>query len=890
MFRVAYRTVVGESLWLEIEYGGVKREVPMQWADEGHWEVNVECADKQLRYGYVYKKDEITLRESGQRRWAWHGVSITTPRVLFQDDWRSAGAEDRMYEAKVFEVLSGGSRGLGKFVSEGKNHEFQIHMTMVPKGLVPCVIGSAEALGSWRYARAVPMTEVSRNLWIAEVELPAGERVEYKYGLYRREMSGQDVPTTDRDCESQPRAVKLEDGVNRVLEPRRGADHVVVSDENFRRNADLKFRGAGVAIPVFSLRSAAGCGVGEFADIKAMGDWASSVGLKMLQILPINDTTSSRTWTDSYPYSAISVFALHPIYLRLDAMSYPPVDAAALSANRTRLNTHKDVDYEAVMAVKWKVTREIFEKNYDSIMRDVAFLAHVKHNRDWVLDYAVFSVKRDEHNTAEFAKWGEWAEYDKKKAETLAMSPDAMYFIWLQYELDLQLADAVAHLHSRGVALKGDLPIGVDRDSVDAWVAPHIFKMNAQAGAPPDPFAVKGQNWGFPTYAWEEMKKDGYAWWRARFGKLSRYFDAYRIDHILGFFRIWQVPQEHIEGIMGWFDPALPIRESEFVDRGIYFDRQRFCEPFITTDVIGFRFGEFVDEVRRDFLNDIGGKRYALKQEFATQRKLADFFAELPSGHWANQTWLRDSLIDLVAEVLFIEAKLGEIHPRMSMKETESFRSLDWETQQSLHEIYIDYFFHRQESFWEAMAMEKLPAMCGASEMLLCGENLGMVPACVPGVMQALGILSLEIQRWPKDSDKEFGHLAHMPYMSVVTTGTHDMSTLRGWWHEDEKARARYAWEMFGKAFPEDDLTPEMVSDILTQHLQCPAMWTVFPFQDFIAMDGHLRSGNIDGERINVPAIIPFYWKWRMEIPLEKLAKERGFNRKLKEMVEMASR
>ena len=869
VFRVAYRTVWGESLWLEVESSGGMRELPMRWVDEGHWEVETDFAEGTLRYGYVYKRDGIMLREPEMRE--WQGGDKTPQKVLFLDDWRSAGTEDRVFQAKVF----GAARELGKSVLGTGNHEFVLQMALLPEGLVPCVIGSAEGLGDWGYAGAVPMAEVSENLWKTVVELPVGERVEYKYGLYRSSFES---------------AVRLEDGDNRVLEPRGEADHVVVCDEGFRRAADLRFRGAGVAIPVFSLRSAAGCGVGEFADLKAMGDWAAATGLKMLQILPINDTTSSRTWTDSYPYSAISVFALHPLYLRLDAMSHPPVDARALAADRKRLNALKNVDYEAVMAVKWRVTREIFDKHHEAILRDEAFLAFLLRNRDWVLDYAVFSVKRDEHGTADFTKWSEWAGYDPKKAESLANSAEAIYFIWLQYELDRQLSDAVAHLRKVGVALKGDLPIGVDRESVDAWVSPHLFKMNAQAGAPPDPFAAKGQNWGFPTYDWEEMKKDGYAWWRARFAKLSRYFDAYRIDHILGFFRIWQVPQEHIEGIMGWFDPALPVEEREFAERGIHFDRGRFCEPFITDEIIARRFGDFAEGVRRDFLRDLGHGRHALRQEFATQRRLADHFAELAPRHWANQGWLRDSLLDLVAEVLFFDDGNGGYHPRMSMEDTDSFKALDWDTQHRLHGLYVDYFFRRQEGFWEAQAMQKLPAMRSASDMLLCGEDLGMVPACVPGVMQTLGILSLEIQRWPKDSKTEFAHPARMPYMSVVTTGTHDMSTLRGWWREDERVRVRYTWEMFRDAFPEEDLGAETVRRIIAQHLHSPAMWAVFPFQDLLAMDADLRSADIEGERINVPAISPFYWRWRMEIPVEKLAVEEGFNDLLSKMVAEAGR
>lgn len=876
-FRVAYVTVKGESLWLEMEEDGVTRLLAMEWLDSGHWEVAVD-GEADLQYNYILKREGygMKLREWGGAR-SWERGAESDGEILFLDDWKSAGTDDRVYEAKVFSAMGGKPRKLVKDLPKG-NHRFRLQMTRLPDGMVPCLVGVFDALGDWDYHRAIPMVEISGNIWEVGMDLTVDWRVEYKYGFYDRKLGA---------------AVKLEDGENRVLERRDGASCVVVSDENFRRSADLKFRGAGVAIPVFSLRSEAGCGVGEFADLKAMGDWAASAGLKMIQILPINDTTSSRTWTDSYPYSAISVFALHPLYLRLDAMSYPIADEASLHAEKSKLNALKQVDYEAVMAVKWRVTREVFDGYHDAILEDKAFLAFLKRNRDWVLDYAIFSVKRDEHGTAVFSEWGEWAGYDAAKAEALAISTEAMYYVWLQYELDRQLADAVRQLHSVGVALKGDLPIGVDRDSVDAWVAPQLFNMNAQTGAPPDAFAEKGQNWGFPTYNWEEMKKDGYAWWRARFEKLSRYFDAYRIDHILGFFRIWQVPGEHIDGIMGWFDPALPIRVEEFAERGIEFDHDRFCKPFILGRDLAKRFGEFADGMRQDFLIDHGLGRYGLKSDFSTQRKIADFFGKLGSGDWANKDWLRDALTDLVAEVLFFEVEGSsgtQFHPRMAMPETDSFKALDEDVKWRIKELYVDYFYRRQEGFWEAKALEKLPAMRAASDMLLCGEDLGMVPACVPGVMRDLGILSLEIQRWPKTDGIAFSHPAHAPYMSVVSTGTHDMETLRSWWRVDEKRRANFAWEMFGEGFPEKELNPAMAQRILEQHMHSPAMWAVFPLQDLLAMDENLRSNDIEGERINVPAIIPFNWRWRMEMGLKELAKSGDFTEKLVKMMEAAGR
>lgn len=883
-FRVAYGTVVGESIWLEIalesEGGAMRQMIPMHWADDGHWEAEVETevrGNTHLEYGYALHRDDVKLKEWGGLR----NLEINTStggKVIFLDDWRSAGSIDRVYEAKVFGVASNECSSIDEKPTAEGNHEISLHMSRVPEGLIPCIIGGLDVLGDWSYQDAVPLTKEEGNLWSIRLNLPVDWRIEYKYGLYDP---------------AEGQLVKIESGENRVLDHRHDAAFTRVSDEQYRRTNELMFRGSGVAIPVFSIRSEEGCGVGEFADLKPMADWATAIGLKMLQILPINDTTSTRTWTDSYPYSAISVYALHPIYLRLDEMSYPPVDPANLAEEKSRLNILKQVDYEAVMSVKWRVTREVFNANHYAILHDEAFLDFLKQNRDWVLDYAIFSVKRDELGTADFSKWGEWSKYDSEKVEALAINTEVIYYVWLQYELDRQLADAVAHLKSVGVALKGDLPIGIDRESVDAWVAPHLFKMEAQTGAPPDAFAKKGQTWGFPTYDWDVMAKDGYAWWRSRFEKLSRYFDAYRIDHILGFFRIWQVPIEHVEGLLGTFDPARPITLGEFKERGIDFDYDRFCKPFIRESLVKETFGEFADGIRQDFLIDWGLGCYGLKENVRSQKGVEEFFAKLNAGDWANKDWIKQALMDLVGEVLFFEVKGSngtEFHPRMSMMDTRSFIDMSEDTRRKLEDLYNDYFFSRQENFWEAKALEKLPAMRAASDMLLCGEDLGMVPACVPGVMRDMGMLSLEIQRWPKGGDTEFFHPDHAPYMSVVSTGTHDMETLRSWWRGDEQVRSRFAWEMFGDAFPENDLSGEMASRIVAQHLHSPAMWAIFPFQDLMAIDERLRDKDIEGERINVPAIIPFYWRWRMKPTVSELSAAAKFNSALGELISESGR
>lgn len=850
----------------------------MRWKDAQHWEMKLEDGNIQLMdYRYVLRREDgLELAEFGDFR-KWHG-GFAENSVLFLDDWKSAGSEDRVYEAKVFELNDGHQRALGK-IPKIANHEFHLHMARLPLGSVPCLIGGCSELGNWDSSQALPMVEVDRNHWQVNVDLPMDTPVEYKYGIYSSSMD---------------QSLRLEEGVgNRLLGVRFGADLVRVSDECFHRSADQRFRAAGLAVPVFSLRSKSGCGVGEFADLKAMGDWAAGGGMKMIQILPINDTTSSRTWMDSYPYSAISVYALHPIYLRLDELTVPLLNETEFRLTREKLNRAKQLDYVAVMAFKRKVTRSVFDAHRKSIFRNKTFLNFLKRNRDWVLDYAVFSVKRDEFDTADFSKWGDWKNYDIKKVDALCEDMGVLYYVWLQFELDRQLIGAVEHLHARGIALKGDLPIGVDKESCDVWVGPHLFNMDTQTGAPPDAFAVKGQNWGFPTYDWNEMRKDGYAWWRSRFEKLSRYFDAYRIDHILGFFRIWQIPAQHVDGIMGWFEPALPVKLEEFAERGLTFDYDRFCKPFITEAYLLEIFGDFANGIKNFFLVDLGLGCYALKDGFLTQREILNFFEKLTTEGWANQNGLRNTLLDLAGEVLFFEVRGShgkEFHPRMRMTDTRSFKALNPEVQHVLKHIYEDYFYLRQERYWEVKAYEKLPAMRSASNMLLCGEDLGMVPTCVPGVMNQLGILSLEIQRWPKIYGAGFSDLALAPYMSVVSTGTHDMETLRQWWSEDENVRTRFAREMLGISSPEPELSGEIARRIIQQHLASPAMWAVFPLQDLLAMNENLRSRDIEGERINVPAITPFYWRWRMEMSIESLAAEDGFKGLMRDMISGAGR
>ncbi|MBO4427097.1 MAG: 4-alpha-glucanotransferase [Bacteroidales bacterium] len=577
------------------------------------------------------------------------------------------------------------------------------------------------------------------------------------------------------------------------------------------------FRGAGTAIPVFSLRSEHDFGVGEFYDLMPMADWASQTGQTVLQLLPINDTTMTHEWMDSYPYNANSTFALHPQFINLPAAGVKVT--AAYKKMRAELNALPKIDYVKVNAAKTKLLKEVFAgPEGKKVLESENYRDFFDANAHWLLPYAVFCALRDENGTPDFTQWGPYAKYSLKKAKDYysAHKDEVDYHCFVQYHLDKQLKEVRVYAHARGVAFKGDLPIGISRTSVDAWCHPDLFNMDSQCGAPPDAFAVDGQNWGFPTYNWDKMAEDHYAWWKSRLGKMAEYFDAFRIDHILGFFRIWEIPVPEKSGLMGHFSPAMPYAEDEIRAKGLPLE------------------GIFLEDPHH-------------------------------KGYW---------------------------HPRISAQFTEAYSRLNEWQKWSYNELYDDFFYHRHNEFWKRQAMRKLPELLGATGMLACGEDLGMIPACVPEVMGWQKILSLEIQRMPKDPKQTFAIPSEYPYMSVCTTSTHDMSPLRAWWEEEDREHIqRYYNEVLGRGGKAPaECTPEICEQIIAQHLASPAMFTILPLQDWLGMSAELRFADPAEERINVPAICPYYWRYRMHLTLENLLSQKEFNDKVKGMVEESGR
>lgn len=898
-FQIDYRTQWGQTIYVsgsgdELGDLDLQKAVPMVAAAGDQWELEVDFNKKEVDLTYRYfLRDENNgnvLNEFGASRHLY-GLDKALDYVRLRDFWRSETHIDNSLYTSPFEKAFFKRRVKKQETpSSSGMMRLQLRAPRIGQDYVFGVVGSSGVLGSWDENEVTLMSDEDFPIWKVNVPMPSPEvPFEYKYVIYSLK---------------QKKVVTWENRPNRYFPAFEitKKKSVVVTDEYFQYPVG-QWKSAGVAIPVFSLRSESGVGVGEFTDINPLTDWAKKVGMKILQILPVNDTVATHSWVDSYPYAAISVNALHPLYANMKAIGAlkDKIKQKEIDRLGKALNALEEVDYEKVMQLKSTFFQASFEEKGGNVLKSKAFKIFFEENRDWLVPYAVFSFLRDKYQTPDFKQWEEYTTIDWHQLESLTDTKAANYLdiaihYYIQFFLDKQLKEASAYARKNGVVLKGDIPIGIYRNSVDAWMDPELFNMDCQAGAPPDDFSVSGQNWGFPTYNWEKMAEDDFKWWKDRLLKMSEYFDVFRIDHILGFFRIWEVAWDHVEGVMGRFNPALPVHVQEFSRWGLTFDWGRFCTPYIRTHIVYEIFGNHAHLAFDEYLDEYAQDCYKLKEHLNTQRKVKEHFDQLIAANPESKdfnSWVMSSLYRLLSEVLFLESPLSEglgWNPRIAFHSTYSYQELDDAVKQKLDALYIHFFYRRHNDFWGESAMRKLPALKEATNMLICGEDLGMVPASVPGVMDALSILALSIQRMPND-DREFIHPADNNYLSVCSTGSHDMSTLREWWQEDRNKTQRF----YNSILRQDGgapyyCEPWIAKDAINQHMHSPSMLAIFPIQDLLAMDGKLRRAAPEEERINVPAINQHYWRYRMHLSVETLIEQEDFNSLLRQLIDQGGR
>lgn len=864
--------------------GKPEKAVEMRPSGPETWELSLEFRRNpgKFRYSYMVKRPDGSLRrEWGQPREFTPCRAVKTYRLL--DSWREMPPGHPYHSSAFTDVIFRRTAPDMPLKSSPGSLRLRVAAPAVRPDETVAVAGNCDALGNWNPAKAVRLNDSDFPFWSIEIPLDSiALPCEYKFLILKRETG---------------ELVAWEDSSDRIFNTLADSpdEQIIVSGLRFGKT-DYRWRSAGTAIPVFSLRSADDLGCGDFLDLKKMVEWCAKTGQRFLQTLPVNDTTKTKTWTDSYPYSANSSFALHPAYVRPQAVG--TLRSAArrrhFAQEGARLNALPSVDYEAATALKEKYMRELYAQYGKSHTETDEYKAFVDANHDWLVPYAVWRTLRDRFGTPCHSEWGEYSVYDRPAAERFCAdnADETGFFIFEQFHLDRQLREVRDFAHTKGIVIKGDIPIGVGRDSVDAWVNTRLFRMDCQAGAPPDDFSVLGQNWGFPTYDWEEMSKDGFKWWKERFAKMAEYFDAYRIDHILGFFRIWEIPLDAAHGLLGHFNPALPYSPEELRHEYDFWIRpEKHTKPTITNRILEEVFGKNAEEVKQRFLMPWGEERYRLRPGFDTQRKIAEAFSNTRCDD--NELSIAEGLMRLLDDVLFIEdpARKGHYHPRISAWSTFQYRSLSDYERRCFDRLYNDFYYHRHNAFWEDKALWKLPPIIFSTGMLTCAEDLGMIPACVPEVMDSLQILTLEIPRMPKDPRQEFGDTRRYPYLSVCTSSTHDMAGIRGWWESDIDRAQRFYTGIIGQTGAAPFYAePWICGRMLDMLLESPSMLCINPLQDWLAADGDMRRPDPREEQINDPANPKHYWRYRMHLTLDELLDAGSFNESIRKRIAASGR
>ena len=886
-FNIEYKAMFGEQIVVNIQTEEGELKLPLETTDGERWACDwcVESPEKSYTYYYSVEREGRAVKTE----WLMikHQLEVNAKEAAaytLYDHWKTMPEDAFLYSSAFTDCINHQVPRVMKPETGSKIVRLIVRAPQLRDGERLGVLGADKALGAWDVQKILPMTQHTYNEWVADIDAThlEGSHLEFKFVAFRNAKN----------------EFLWENSMNRTVDlPEMKAGELVSYELDQASFALYNRKLAGTQVPVFSLRTRKSAGIGDFGDLKTMIDFVASTGQKVLQLLPINDTTITHTWTDSYPYSCISVFAIHPQYADLHALPELKNAKARAEAEKTRaeLNALDKIDYEKVNDFKINYLRQIFNQEGEKMMKTAEYKAFFQDTELWLVPYAQYSYLRDKNGTADFNQWPDHQVWDEAERKALADPKTAAYknvafFYFVQFVLDRQMQEAHEHAKTKGVILKGDIPIGVNRNGCDVWTEPKYFNLNGQAGAPPDDFSANGQNWGFPTYNWFEMLKDGCQWWNRRFKNMARYFDAYRIDHVLGFFRIWEIPVHSVHGLLGQFAPALAMSREEIESYGLHFQEDRFTRPFITDWVLDRVFHERAGEVKEKYLDRLDDERYQMKPEVDTQRKVEALFADATDE---KELWLRDGLYALISDVLFVRdhTNPGVFHPRISAQLDFIYESLYDNDKAAFNRLYNDYFYRRNNQFWYQEAMKKLPKLVQATRMLVCAEDLGMVPDCVPWVMDELKILSLELQSMPKDPSVKFGHLSRNPYRSVCTISSHDMPTLRMWWDENVQRTQEYYNTMLYRQGPAPHPLPGwLASDIISRHLTSPSMLCILSIQDWLATDEALRLPDADAERINIPANPKHYWRYRMHLNIEDLAADKRFVQSITEMISQSGR
>lgn len=659
----------------------------------------------------------------------------------------------------------------------------------------------------------------------------------------------------------------------------------------------------GVVVPLGALYSKDNPVIGEFADLISFAQFCKTSGLQLIQLLPVNDTG-----TQSSPYSGLSAFALHPIYIRLkDIEGFEKLYAEDSKFKKQYDSLKKNhkyslrYDYDGILNEKNAILRMIYDSTETGQTGSASeeLSKWIKKNT-WVKTYCVYKNLKWNYMQA---SWKSWHKDDQSKTseeiqklwDTKAFKKDHLFYAWIQMIADQQFCKAVDAVHEMGILLKGDMPILMNEDSCDTWAYPEFFNQNLRAGSPSDGENPAGQNWGFPTYNWKNLKAEDYIWWKDRLKNAAKYYDAYRLDHILGFFRIWAIPAADCNALNGHTEPYASLKKDDLYELGFDDDRIRWLsKPHIPTNLIeDITWNhDSACKILELLCDRIGNEElWLFKAEVKGSQNIWDTdFGELCNEDAAFR--IKQKLVEYWSNITLLEVAKNKYIPLWTYSHSTSWQSLNDSEKEKLEELFAG-VNSKNEKLWKKQADEIFTAITSDIKMIPCGEDLGVGIECVPKTMTQHKILGLRVIRWCREWSKE--GQPYVPFedytpLSVTTTSVHDSTTIRSWW-EGEKASAisnQSSEKMSVRDMVEDgeeDFTPEIAEQLLLEGAKSASMWYVNPLQDYLYMNKKYWLENADDERINVPGSVNnFNWTYRIPCSVEDLNKDKNLQNKIQKI------
>ena len=650
------------------------------------------------------------------------------------------------------------------------------------------------------------------------------------------------------------------------------------------RYGELSFFQSGVAVPLFSLYSKQSIGIGEYLDLIPFARWAQFCDFNIIQLLPVNDTGA-----ESSPYSARSAFALNPVFINIQSVEGSSEFASDIKAGKAEFEKLGKIDYYKISTWKRSILRKIFDNSYDSLKKDKALSRWIDEN-SWAKPYCVYCTLKAMNNESSWKDWSEFRDPTDKDLEKLwkKYAKDCLFQAWMQYNAEVQFNAAVTEVSKLGLRLKGDIPILINEDSADVWSERKFFSLDDRAGAPPDMFSYSGQNWGFPTYRWDVLEQDNFNWWRRRLAQASKFYHAYRIDHVLGFFRIWSIPQKEVTGIMGRFNPCVPLTKTELMNAGFIPETLEYLRrPNYSVDQLRSFLGTETERVMALYFQNLPNEfdRFVIKPEYDCEKAITSL--DEPQE-------VKDGMLKVYWNRVFIPSgDENTFYPFWYWYNQPVLFTLPEYEQKKLQEI-LKHNEDCQNGLWEANATKLLSVLANETDMLVCAEDLGAVPSCVPTVLNKLNILSLRIERWARNWNVPYSPYYDMdeyPRLSVCTTSCHDTSTLRGLWEEADFDKDQYWSHAHLPGTAPQEMTPSVARTVLTHVFSSNSMFCILPAQDYFALSANLSKVPADEERVNVPGTVgASNWCYRLPCSVDDLLDYSSLSSEIRKLVDVRKR